>query len=362
MTTTMSAEVFPPGEYLRDELQERGWTVTEFAEIIDRPVQAVSEILNGKKEITTETACSFGEALGTSPELWLNLQTRYRLFNQRKGQARSELTPVERRARLRNRVPLAKVRARGWIPATEDLDTLERAVATFLGIETLDTEPAFALAARRANSGEPLTLEQTAWLAYVRAMAASRTVGAFDVEALSDLATRLPHLTASGPDALPGLPQLFAECGVVLVFVEGLQGGKLDGAVTFVGDGTPAVGLTTRGDRFDSVSFTLLHECAHLVLKHLTPGDPVIVDDDLTDTQTDPNEIAANDQASAWLFPEGFEVHSGSVPAILEAAERYDVHPSVVIGRLHWETDDWRRHRARIPKVRPHLIEAGLLS
>ena len=33
------AHAFPPGEYLRDELEERGWTVTEFAEIIGRPIQ-----------------------------------------------------------------------------------------------------------------------------------------------------------------------------------------------------------------------------------------------------------------------------------------------------------------------------------
>ena len=49
MTATYTpAEVFPAGEYLRDELDERGWTVTEFAAILGRPVQAVSEILNGK--------------------------------------------------------------------------------------------------------------------------------------------------------------------------------------------------------------------------------------------------------------------------------------------------------------------------
>lgn len=52
------ATVSPAGEYLRDELEERGWTVTELAEIIGRPVQAVSEILNGRKEITTNTACA----------------------------------------------------------------------------------------------------------------------------------------------------------------------------------------------------------------------------------------------------------------------------------------------------------------
>ncbi len=80
MTTACTpAEVFPPGEYLRDELDERGWTVAEFARRIDRPPQAVSEILNGKKAITAETARSFAEALGTTSELWLNLQSAYRL-------------------------------------------------------------------------------------------------------------------------------------------------------------------------------------------------------------------------------------------------------------------------------------------
>ena len=102
MTMTYTpAEVFPPGEYLRDELNERGWTVTEFAAIIDRPLQAVSEILNGKKAITAETACSFSEALGTTPELWLNLQSAYRLHRLRSTATEDHPSPVARRARLR---------------------------------------------------------------------------------------------------------------------------------------------------------------------------------------------------------------------------------------------------------------------
>jgi HTH-type transcriptional regulator/antitoxin HigA len=36
------AEAFPAGEYLGDELRERGLTIVEFAEILGRPVQAVS--------------------------------------------------------------------------------------------------------------------------------------------------------------------------------------------------------------------------------------------------------------------------------------------------------------------------------
>ena len=84
MTVTHTpAEAFPPGEYLRDELEERGWTVTEFAEIIGRPVEAVSETLDAERSVTPDTARSFSEALGTSAEVWLNLQTAYRLHQRR---------------------------------------------------------------------------------------------------------------------------------------------------------------------------------------------------------------------------------------------------------------------------------------
>ena len=73
------AEAVPPGEYMRDELEERGWTISEFASIIGRPVQDVSETLNAKKPITPDTALSLSEALGTSAEVWLHLEIGYPL-------------------------------------------------------------------------------------------------------------------------------------------------------------------------------------------------------------------------------------------------------------------------------------------
>ncbi|MDE0065586.1 MAG: HigA family addiction module antitoxin [Acidimicrobiaceae bacterium] len=369
MTKTYTpAEVFPPGEYLRDELDERGWTVTEFAGIIDRPLQAVSEILNGKKAITAETACSFSEALGTTPELWLNLQSAYRLHRLRSAAAQDQPSPVARRARLREVIPLAEVRSRGWIPRTDDLDVTEAAVCELLEINTLDDDPEFALAARRSNSADPISIEQSAWLGHVRRVAEGQTVADFAVDALEELAQRLPRLLKDGPAGLPGLPSLFGDCGVCLVFAQGLRGGKLDGAVTFLTDARPAIGLTTRGDRFDSLLYTLLHECAHLTLGHIDSQDGTILDDDLRALRDDPAgvddpaEIEADEQASAWLFPRGFCIKSTSVPAIVEASSRYEVHPSVVVGRVQYETQNWSRYRNLIPKVRPELQDAGLLS
>ena len=76
-----AAEVFSPGEFLRDELEARGWTQKDLDKVIGRPLQVVNEIVNGKKRITAETAKAIGLAFGTSPELWLNLEASYELAN-----------------------------------------------------------------------------------------------------------------------------------------------------------------------------------------------------------------------------------------------------------------------------------------
>ena len=81
--TAGRAEAFAPSEYLRDELEERCWTVADLAEAMARPVHTVAEMLDRETAIATETARALSEALGTTPEVWLNLQAAYRRYRQR---------------------------------------------------------------------------------------------------------------------------------------------------------------------------------------------------------------------------------------------------------------------------------------
>lgn len=160
MSTTMApAEAFPPGEYLRDELAERGWTAAELAQILGRPVQVVSEILNARKEITAETATEIARALGTTAGLWLNLQSAYRLAQVRQDSA--HLGDVDRRARLRNLVPLAEIRRLVWIDAGEDIDAAEEAVRRFLGVASLDDTPASRSSPGESTMASPSVLRSS---------------------------------------------------------------------------------------------------------------------------------------------------------------------------------------------------------
>src|SRR3546814_10906300 len=110
-----AAEIFPPGEFLKDELEARGWSQTELAEIIGRPTRLINEIIADKRTITPETAIQLGDSLGTGPELWMNLESQYQL-----SQVRPNDGLVARRARLYERFPVREMIKRGWIEATKD--------------------------------------------------------------------------------------------------------------------------------------------------------------------------------------------------------------------------------------------------
>lgn len=69
-----------PGKILKEEfLGELGISQVAFAAHIKVPVQRINEIVRGKRGITSETAWLLAQALDTTPEFWLNLQTTYDL-------------------------------------------------------------------------------------------------------------------------------------------------------------------------------------------------------------------------------------------------------------------------------------------
>ncbi|MCY4593280.1 MAG: HigA family addiction module antitoxin [Bryobacterales bacterium] len=68
-----------PGETLREDLDALGMSAAELARRIEVPVNRVTQILNGRRSITGDTALRLGRFFGTSGEFWLNLQKLYEL-------------------------------------------------------------------------------------------------------------------------------------------------------------------------------------------------------------------------------------------------------------------------------------------
>lgn len=68
-----------PGEILADELSELGVTPTELARQLNVPANRITQIIQGKRGITGDTALRLSHWFQTSPQFWLNLQSAYDL-------------------------------------------------------------------------------------------------------------------------------------------------------------------------------------------------------------------------------------------------------------------------------------------
>jgi len=68
-----------PGEVLADELEEIAISPTELARQLAVPANRISQIIQGKRSITGDTALRLGHWFGMSPQFWLNLQVAYDL-------------------------------------------------------------------------------------------------------------------------------------------------------------------------------------------------------------------------------------------------------------------------------------------
>lgn len=78
--TTINDIISTPGDILLEEfLQPLGISQYHLAKAIGKPQSAISDIVHGRRSITVEMAWLFAEALGTTPEFWINLETTYRL-------------------------------------------------------------------------------------------------------------------------------------------------------------------------------------------------------------------------------------------------------------------------------------------
>lgn len=75
----MAVPAIHPGEHLAEELQELGMSAAALARNLEVPTNRITEIINGRRAITGDTALRLAHFFGTSAEFWLNPRKLYDL-------------------------------------------------------------------------------------------------------------------------------------------------------------------------------------------------------------------------------------------------------------------------------------------
>lgn len=364
MNDLTPAEVFPPGYFIREEIEARGWNQAELAQIMGRPLSAVSAIILGKRGITADTAKELSEAFGTSAEVWLNLEAEYRL-----SLSGGPNGAVRNRAKVFDVAPVREMERRGWIKETKSLDELEAELKRFFNTDTLNNIAELAAAARTSVIEEDaLTTEQRAWC--YRAVHLSKLAPAHKFTRKSfDAGCEKLRTLAGEPEYVKEVPRVLSEMGIRFVLVEHLQRTRIDGATLWPAPNAPVIVLSMRYDRIDYFWHTLCHELSHV--RHC--DDPTIDAEFIESGQMRRQEKSdieerADTEAAAMLIPsarlDSFIARVKplySKKRIVGFARTMNVHPGIAAGQLQYRGEvKYSANREMLAKVRALITSVAL--
>lgn len=350
-----------PGEYIRRELQKRGWSQLDLAAVLQRPVPTVNEIIKGKKAVTSEMAVSLGQAFGTSAALWAHREAAYRL-----SLVSGVDGDTEKKSRLFEIAPIKDLQRRGWInPSAQSADEIEAELTRFMGEDPLaNGGSTLAALAKQTFPAAEFSAAQRAWLLQAAHVARQLNARAYQPELLLAALPKLKKFSTK-PQHAAKIPITLAEAGVRLVVIEDLPRTRIDGAAFFLDRNPklPVIALSLRLDRVDTFWQTLGHE-----LRHILNNDPLSLDTNMVgeerEVQVSAMELRADAEAANWLIPEkdieSFRLRAKpwySEEAVHLFASRMGVHPSIVVGQLqHLGALGWDRHASLRAKIREHVL------
>ena len=369
MEKRLVPEAFHPGEYIREEAEERGWSPSDLADILGYERNVISDILNGRRSVSPEMAKALGDAFGTGAQVWLNLQAAYRLATSSKKD-----DAVAERARLYEMAPIREMQKRGWIEQSTSVDVLEAQVCQFFEIQNLDDEVTFGYAARQSvDYRTKPNSSQLTWLMRAKKLAQALQVENRYSGRTFNAMTRELALLRAEPEEIRHVPRVLSRYGIRFLVVEHLPKTRIDGACFWLDKHSPVVVLSLRYDRVDWFWHSLGHE-----LKHVRDRDgekkaileTLLVGEDAQPVNEKPKEEKQADKFAVEFLVDqtklkDFIVRKDPIYSrkhVVAFSKLIGVHPGIVVGQLQFRgIIPYSHFRSMLVKVRD-IVTATTLT
>ncbi|WP_433497300.1 helix-turn-helix domain-containing protein [Sphaerimonospora sp. CA-214678] len=325
----------PPGETLRELLEEKGMTQRELAERAGLSPKHVNQLIHGLVRLTPEVAESLERVVGTPAKLWNRLEADYQSTRIRLRAARD----LEQHIEWLKELPVSELVKRKILPE-EPKDKVARVeqLLAFFAVASVDVwqelyaQPA-ACAFRKSKVQDSKLGPLATWLRIGEIEAQRVPCRAFDATALRKTIPELRALTLLPvAEFRPRLQEICSSSGVAVVFVEEVRGARVSGVTRKIGT-KRVIQLSHRYRTDDQLWFSFFHE-----LHHVLNGDDEIRIEIAGKTETgDPKELEADRFAADTLIPP-YHAHRlaelASKDAIRSFAHEIGIAPGIVVGRL----------------------------
>ena len=347
---------FHPGITLSEKLKELGMSVKEFAVRTSKPEKTIFAVIGGKSSVTSDMAVAFESVTKIPAHFWLNIQRGYDEYTARRKRE-EQLVHAYKWARS---FPLSKMMEFKWIPTVKGSEDKVKVLLSFFQVSTekawedyyLNQQLKVAFRISLNNTKEPHSI--SAWLRQGEIQAMGMKVAGFSEKALSEAIPAMKGICARQPtDFAQALQELCAGVGIKLIYTPALPKAPINGSTRWIND-VPCVQMTDRYKRNDIFWFTFFHEIGHILLHG--KKDIFLEDIEYADKQKE-KEDEANDYSSNILLSqaEENEIIRGrdySAETIREYADKFNVHPGIIVGRLqHDKIIPFKAHSNLIEKI-----------
>lgn len=339
-----------PREAILFRMHEQGLRQKELVPYIGSKSK-VSEILNGKRQLTLPMIRALHENLGISLDvLTQEIKTKDEIIDW-------DLFPIKEMVK------------RHWItaPLGEISKTSKNIMEDFFAQLGGHKTATVYCKSTKFNERTNRNMDKyalLAWVARVSIKAKQSNISKKYVPGIVDDDFLKNIAQASRLDNGPIIAKNFLEdAGIPLIVEPHLPRTYIDGAAILSADDKPIIALTIRHDRLDNFWHTLLHELAH-VSRHLEKPYEFFVDDLDSDLNLNKKEIEADALARNSFIPRKEWKRSNvffepSENLICEYAQKWMIHPSIIAGRIRYETKNFYRFRQLVGynDVRCHFPE-----
>jgi HTH-type transcriptional regulator / antitoxin HigA len=332
--------VSPPGDTIADLLEERDWTQVQFAERLGYTTKHISLLINGKAPINEETALKLERVLGSTAGFWLNREAQYRVALARK----EEENRLKGWISWLDQLPVKELMSQGAIPkcslTAKNKPGVVKNLLHFFGVVSPDEWRSYyagmEISFRRTRKEQSDIGAISAWLRLGEIEAEKLDCPKYSKPKFEKAVRSIRALTVLPPEEFePTIQQLCRECGVVLVLVPSIPKAHVSGAARWLNPHKALIQLSLYGKTNDCFWFNFFHEAAHILLHD---KENIFLDEwNSGESLESEQEREADQWARTFLIPPKYErelTQLKSKTDVADFADRINIHPAIVIGRL----------------------------
>lgn len=358
-----------PGYTIKKFLVDRGWSQEDLADLTGISTKQLSQIINNRVRITVGTAKLLAKAFSTSAELWINLDTNYRM---KLDSDNSRETATQRKAHIRKYMPVSEILKKGWFTYEKTAEGYESLYKNIWDSENTDgsvyEKPDYTYSARQETENEKYTSFYTlTWQQIARSKSRELAAPHYNQGKLEHITQHYTDYTLRAEGIRQIIRELYA-AGVKFFVLSHLSKTCIDGACFFEKE-NPVIVYTGRYDRIDNFWLTLAHEIAHVLL-HLSGDKTVTFIDDLDGKIAAKNKREEEADRKAEELLRMDEIIQESMPFINylsdtklnSLANKLRIEPSLFLGVLqHKGLVEYRKlnkyKKSALEQIPPELVK-----